>query len=109
MDDCFECAICLGEDQGSIEIYNKNALDTFKSPILITKCGHSFCKECLLIACPGPTGWLCPQCRLAHDYPASELTRNFVAEQMMEFIKGQELKQIIKKETQLIKDTVLYN
>ena len=82
---------------------SKKISDTFKSPISKTNCGHSFCKECLLAACPESSDWLCPQCRTVHYIPAPDLTRNFVAEQMFEFFREQELNLLVQNETEIIK------
>ena len=58
-------------------------LENFKLPIKVTNCGHSFCEECILVACPEASGWRCPICNQIHNHPARDLTRNFLVEQIM--------------------------
>ena len=64
------------------------SLDTFQPPICMTRCGHSFCQQCLLAACPEPIGWPCPTCKHVHNHPATALPRNFFAEQIVESFRA---------------------
>ena len=101
--ECLECPICLGEYCHQIERKSfgvKMVSDIFNPPIMITNCGHSFCKECIA-ACSTENGIECPKCRFPNPIVA-DLARNYLAEQMIEFINEQNM---IQKETQLIKGT----
>ena len=65
--------------------------ETFKPPILMTICGHSFCRKCLIAACPRNSGWSCPLCNQIHNFPAADLARNLVAEQIVESLSGNDV------------------
>ena len=60
-----------------------------RPPIRMTGCGHSFCEQFILAACPEPSGWLCPVCNHVHDHPATALARNFFAQQIVESFQAQ--------------------
>ena len=63
--------------------------DTYQPPICMTRCGHSFCQKCLLVACPDSRDWSCPTCKHVHDCSVRELPRNFFAEQIVESFRAQ--------------------
>ena len=69
--------------------------DVFESPILITRCGHNFCQNCLKDVTKkkfkklngknkGKEGWICPVCRKFYDCTYDTLTRNFQLETLTE-------------------------
>jgi len=62
-----ECSICL---------------ETYKPPIRMTNCGHSFCEGCIMPAYPKP-GWRCPLCNTIHNHSAATLARNYLAEEIV--------------------------
>ena len=62
-------------------------LDTFQSPIRITRCGHVYCEKCLLDVTNGAERWYCPDCRELHNCPVSSLTRNYHLEKLVEKFK----------------------
>ena len=77
--------------------------ETFRPPVRITDCGHSYCEACLLqyrgphslavrqrrLAFNGldfgtPQSYSCPECRKPQFKEVEELTRNFFAERAVE-------------------------
>ena len=63
------------------------SLDTFQSPIRITRCGHVYCEKCLLDASNGVRRWHCPDCRKHHNCTVKSLTRNYHLEKLVEKFK----------------------
>ena len=60
-------------------------LDYLRLPIRITRCGHSFCGQCLISM--SATKWLCPECRVEQNQAPAELARNYVLERTVEKFK----------------------
>ena len=60
------------------------SLDTFQSPIRITRCGHVYCEKCLLDVSNGERRWFCPDCRELHNCTVNSLTRNYHFEKFVE-------------------------
>ena len=91
-----ECSICLGK-YCSIEyhfssihylIIKTYLSETYKPPIRMTDCGHSFCEQCIVPAYPNP-GWRCPLCNKTHNHSAANLARNYFAEQLLTAFQAQ--------------------
>ena len=69
--------------QAVIEIIkNICTLETFKPPVLITQCGHSFCQECLSSYEKAST-WKCPKSQKKQTVPVKSLPRNYAIEQIL--------------------------
>ena len=64
-------------------------LDTFQSPIRITRCGHVYCEKCLQDVRNGvqTRRWRCPHCRKQHNCSVNSLTRNYHLEKLVEKFK----------------------
>ena len=57
----------------------------------MTFCGHSYCQQCLIAACPQRSEWPCPLCKQIQNLPASDLARNRVAEQIVATMSGNDI------------------
>ena len=53
-------------------------LEIFSPPVRITRCGHSFCTQCLTSMTA--TLWPCPECRVEQNQAPEDLTRNYFLE-----------------------------
>ena len=60
-------------------------LDLFSSPVRITRCGHSFCGQCLTSMTA--TLWPCPECRVEQNQKPEDLARNYFLERTIEKFK----------------------
>lgn len=55
----------------------------------MTECGHSFCESCIFSVCQEAYDWQCPVCNHVQNYPATDLARNYFAEQIIESFRAQ--------------------
>ena len=60
-------------------------LEIFSPPVRITRCGHSFCDQCLTSMTA--TLWPCPECRAEQNQAPEDLTRNYFLEGLIEKFK----------------------
>ena len=86
--------------------------DTFRPPVRITECGHSYCEACLLqirgphtlavrqqrLAFHGqnfiaPQSYSCPECRKPQFKEVEDLTRNYFAERAVENFTSTKIKE----------------
>ena len=67
----FKCSVCL---------------EFLTVPVKITRCGHSFCGQCL--AGMTEVTWPCPECRTVQNRTPDELPRNYGLESIVEKFKS---------------------
>ena len=62
--------------------------NVFKPPIRMTKCGHSFCQNCLkeIVAARGANG-RCPECGQFENLTPENLSRNYALEKVVKTFK----------------------
>ena len=63
-------------------------LDYFSPPVRITRCGHSFCDQCLTSTGITEATWSCPECRAEQNQTPAELARNYFLERTIEKFKN---------------------
>ena len=61
-------------------------LEIFTLPVKLTRCGHSFCGQCL--AGMAEATWPCPKCRTVQNQTPEQLPRNYGLEPIVEKFKS---------------------
>merc|ERR1711953_369110 len=61
-------------------------LEIFTLPVKLTRCGHSFCGQCL--AGMAEATWPCPKCRTVQNQTPEQLPRNYGLDPIVEKFKS---------------------